>query len=75
MLEVERHAEPHAAWNAVWAATVPSLARRSSLRTSFSRAVAKSGGRLESVVLSAVLEKWEFRPQRRLKTSYETTTV
>jgi hypothetical protein len=68
---IGRQPGPHAAWNAVWAATVPSLARRSSFRTSFSRVVEKSGSGCESAMLSAVLAKRGLRPRRKLRTSSE----
>jgi hypothetical protein len=55
--EDERHAVPHVAWNAVWAATVPLLARRSSFSMSFSRVMVKSGSGCESAIMSAVLAK------------------
>jgi hypothetical protein len=64
---VVRQPVPHEAWNAVWATTVPSLARRSSFSTSFSRVVAKSDSGCESAMLSAVLAKHGLRPRRMVQ--------
>ena len=64
---VVRQLVPHDAWSAVWAATVPSLARQSSFSTSFSRVVAKSDSGCESAMLSAVLAKHGLRPRRMVQ--------